>query len=61
MPTRLMVRALFVVATLAVVVDLATGSWWVGMLVAVAAWTGFVLLYRLKLRRETEAPYDPPR
>jgi hypothetical protein len=51
MPPKLMVRALFMFAMLALLIDLFTGTWWVGMIVAVVAWAGFMLLYRFKLRR----------
>jgi hypothetical protein len=51
MPPKLMVRALFVFAMLALLIDLITGTWWMGMIVAMVAWASFMLLYRLKLRR----------
>jgi hypothetical protein len=56
MPPRLMVRALFSVAMLALLLDLITGLWWVGMVAAVVAWAGFVLFYRIAIRRRAHPP-----
>jgi hypothetical protein len=59
MPPKVMVRALFVVAMVALVVDLLTSRWYLGMIAAGLAWAGFVLLYRLKLRRDDQRPARP--
>jgi hypothetical protein len=54
-----MVRALFLVTLLAVGIDLLTGAWYLGMVAAVIAWAVFVLLYRLKLRRDAQRVVEP--
>jgi hypothetical protein len=53
-----MVRALFAVAMVALVIDLISGTWWLGMIVALLAWTCFVTLYRFWLNRRSPAPPD---
>jgi hypothetical protein len=58
-PPKLMVRALFLVTLLAVGIDLLTGAWYLGMVAAVIAWAVFVLLYRLKLRRDAQRVVEP--